>query len=160
MTQDMLRDIVWLLNPGNDSGDDFILKLRDIAQRQLMGMPCTFTISGEHRVKGLGLEFKRNVVLFCKEALTNVVKHAGATAVAVDVALKDNHFSLAIRDNGRGFDLQAPTRGNGLANLRTRARNISGSIDIQSAGGRGTTIRLDAKITYTRSVGKGKNEVY
>ena len=160
LTQDMLRDIVWLLNPGNDSGDDFILKLRDIAQRQLMGIPCTFAISGEHRVKGLGLEFKRNVVLFFKEALTNVAKHAGATAVEVDVALKDNHFSLTIRDNGRGFDLQAPTRGNGLANLRTRARNISGSIAIQSTEGRGTTIRLNAKITYTRSVGKGKNEVY
>ena len=160
MTRDMLKDIVWLLNPGNDSVDDFILKLKDIAQRQLMGIPCTFTISGEYHLKGLGLEFKRNVVLFFKEALTNVVKHSGASAVEVVLTLRENQFSLTIRDNGRGFDVHEPTKGNGLTNLRMRAGNIAGSIEIESAKGRGTTIRLDAKITYTRSVRWRKNRVY
>ena len=160
MTRDMLKDIVWLLGPGNDSLDDFILKLKDIAQRQLMGISCTFNISGEHHVKGLGLEFKRNVVLFFKEALTNIVKHANATAVEVVLTLKENQFSLTILDNGRGFDVQAPTHGNGLANLRMRASIIAGSVEIDSVKGQGTTIRLDAKITYTRSVGRRRTNIY
>ena len=160
MTRDMLRDIVWLLNTRNDSVDDFIIKLKDIAQRQLMGIPCTFAIAGEHRVEGLGLEFKRNIVLFFKEALTNIVKHAGATTVEVELALEERRFSLCIRDNGRGFDVQAPPQGNGLANLRARARNIGGSAEIDSVKGGGTTVRLETRITYTRSTGRGKNSVY
>jgi len=160
MTQDMLRDIVWLLNSGDGSGGDFILKLKDLAQRHLMGIPCVFTVSGEERLRGLALEFKRNVVLFFKEALTNVAKHASATTVEVEVALNDDRFSLTIRDNGRGFDIHATPGGNGLSNLRARARNVSGSFDLKSTQGLGTTIRLEAKITYTRSVRRGENSVY
>jgi signal transduction histidine kinase/ligand-binding sensor domain-containing protein len=151
MTQDMLKDIVWLLDPRNDTFEDFILKLKDLAHRQLMNIPCSFTVSGEHRVDRLRLEFKRTIVLFFKEAMTNIAKHAGATAVQVDLALSDDLFSLSIRDNGRGFDPAKTTGGNGLRNLRARASHLGGTVDILSAPGAGTTIRLTSRITYTRS---------
>ncbi|MBI5473659.1 MAG: ATP-binding protein, partial [Ignavibacteriae bacterium] len=157
-TQEMLKDIVWLLNPRNDTVGDFILKLKEIARRQLMGIPCTFTASGEQRVGGLSLEFKRNVVLFLKEAVTNIVKHADATAVTIDLVFGEDTFSLSICDNGKGFPTEdesylvggngndASTRGDGLTNLRARAGHIGGSAEITSAPGQGTTIRLISKI--------------
>lgn len=171
VTQEMLKDIVWLLNPRNDTIGDFILKLKEIARRQLMDIPCTFNVSGEHRVDGLGLDFKRNVVLFLKEAVTNVTKHAGATTVDITLNLGEDSFSLTIRDNGRGFseeETSAPagrkdissSRGNGLINLRARAQQLGGSVEIISAPGSGTTVRLVSTIAYTRSTARRKKSIH
>ena len=158
-TQEMLKDIVWLLNPRNDTLDDFILKLKEIARRQLVNIPCEFTVSGEQHVGRLDLEFRRNIVLFTKEAVTNVIKHAEATAVEVRLALGENLFSLTIHDNGRGFDPQAHAGGNGLTNLRMRAQHIGGTVEIASTKGNGTTIRLTSNSTYIRSDGRVKKSV-
>lgn len=167
VTQEMLKDIVWLLNPRNDTIGDFILKLKEIARRQLMDIQCTFNVSGEQLVHGLSLDFKRNVVLFLKEAVTNVAKHAEATSVIIDLTLAESTFSLGIHDNGKGFRVDdksvAPvggatslTRGNGLTNLRTRAQHIGGSVEIVSAPGSGTTVRLVSTMAYTRSTARRK----
>jgi signal transduction histidine kinase/ligand-binding sensor domain-containing protein len=158
-TQDMLKDIVWLLNPRNDTLEDFLLKLKELARRQLVTVPSTFTVSGEHRVENIPLEFKRTVVLFFKEAVTNIAKHAQATAVTVNLSLDDEVFRLTISDNGRGFDPGVPANGDGLNNLRARARHIGGTVEISSTPLAGTTISLSSRITYTRSIRERKTSV-
>jgi signal transduction histidine kinase len=158
-TQGMLKDIVWLLNPGNDASEDFILKLKEIVRRQLVNIPCTFTVVGEQHVGKLNLEFKRNIILFIKEAVTNISKHSEATAVQVDLTLGDDLMSLGIRDNGKGFDPQAHTGGSGLKNLRMRALHIGGRVDIESSSENGTTIRLVSKMAYTRSISRAKKSI-
>ncbi len=151
MTQEALRDIVWLLNPRNDTLDEFFLKLKDTARRQLPDTPCTFKVSGGQSFHRMGLDFKRHVVLFFKEAITNVAKHADASCVDVELAMEERAFSLVIHDNGKGFDPHLETKGNGLKNLRMRAGLIGGSCDITSASGTGTTVSLTAGITYSRT---------
>lgn len=150
-TQEMLRDIVWLLSPRNDSFDDFVLKLREIAGRLLPETPCTFDVSGGEEWERLGLEFKRNVVLFLKEVLNNVARHASAGKVEVEMKLSGAMFSLRVRDNGRGFRTDTHPSGNGLLNLRQRALSLGGSVTINSAPGKGTDIGLFANITHMRS---------
>jgi two-component system, NarL family, sensor histidine kinase YdfH len=78
------------------------------------------------------------------EALTNVGKHAQATAVIIHLHQKDDQLQLAISDNGQGFDPDAvPTQGHyGLRGLRERVRLLDGTVTIEAAPGQGTTIRV------------------
>lgn len=78
-----------------------------------------------------------------RESASNALRHGGATVLDLDFApLPDGRLRLAIRDDGRGFDPAAVTRGHGLDNLAARARNLGASLAIDSAPGRGATITL------------------
>lgn len=86
------------------------------------------------------------------EALNNLVRYARARKVTVDLRAVDGKVYLEICDNGVGFDLvQAKTGGGlGLHNMEQRARQIGGSLEIISAPGTGTRIRIEAPITADR----------
>jgi signal transduction histidine kinase len=84
-----------------------------------------------------------------REALTNILRHAGATAVLIDLTTNRKGAPLLrIRDNGRGFTDANQSRhtgvagGNGLRNMRVRAATIGARLTIRSRIGRGTDIRL------------------
>ena len=86
-----------------------------------------------------------NVYRIAQEALNNVAKHARATRVAVILEQRDQRAVLVIEDNGRGFDLpRANTESReqqlGLGGMHERAALVSGTTDIESAPGRGTTV--------------------
>ena len=144
-TQEMMRDIVWMLNPGNDSLDDFLLKMKEVAVRLLGETRYTFLAPGEKLLDRVSIEFKRNVFLIFKESLNNIIRHSMATEVAIEVQQDHGMFTLHIRDNGRGFDIDGAVTGSGLANLRRRAKLIDGKLDITSAAGKGTTMTLTVK---------------
>ena len=74
------------------------------------------------------------------EALTNAVKHAGATCAHVRAAVRDGALELEIRDDGLGG--ADPRQGTGLVGLADRVASIDGSITITSPGGAGTTIAV------------------
>jgi len=77
-----------------------------------------------------------------QEALNNVNRHAGATAVTVRLRRMEEGLTLAVADDGAGFDPDDPgTSGHlGLASMRERVRLVDGTLDIESAPGRGTTV--------------------
>jgi signal transduction histidine kinase len=77
-----------------------------------------------------------------QEALRNVVRHAGASSVEVSVARLDGGLQLAVSDNGTGFDpgRHADRPSLGLASIRERVNLLKGTVDIDSAQGRGTTV--------------------
>jgi two-component system sensor histidine kinase UhpB len=85
-----------------------------------------------------------------QEALANVSRHAGATAVAVEMEVGDERLELRIRDDGAGFDpasvvrdsIDGPGAGLGLSGMAERARLAGGELDIRSAPGGGTTVSL------------------
>ncbi len=77
-----------------------------------------------------------------QEALNNVTRHAGARVASVALRSMDGGLLLAVRDDGVGFDPLSPgkRRSLGLASMRERVRLVSGTLDIESALGRGTEI--------------------
>ena len=149
-TVDTLRDIVWFIEPKHDRISDLVTRLNETARTMLQGVPCRFETSGELGAQSLPLEFRRNIVPIFKEALHNVVKHAQATAVQIRVSRSRHLLELSVADDGRGFSEGGGFPGNGLKNMRRRASEMSGRLEITSQPGKGCTVRLSAPIPQTR----------
>ncbi len=76
-----------------------------------------------------------------QEALTNVVRHAGASAVTVRHAASQAEVGLVIADDGKGYDIDASSAHFGLRGLEERLQRIGGHLDVTSELGRGTTLK-------------------
>ena len=149
-TIDTLRDIVWFIDPKHDRLSDLVTRLNETAKNMLPQGAYHFEQSGDFRSAMLSLAFRRNVPPLFKEALHNILKHARATEVRITVRRWEDQFQFRIADNGVGFDEPATPAGNGLKNLRRRAADIGGQLEIASRPGDGTTVTLTAPITQTR----------
>ena len=115
-------------------------------QRRL-GLDLEFTASGDQQ--RIAREVEIVVYRIIQEACTNIAKHADATRVAIQLDFSPDQLSVTIEDNGKGFLIPThennnkPTeQGFGLLGMQERAHTIGGSLDIESAPGRGTKIRL------------------
>src|ERR1700722_14100476 len=78
-----------------------------------------------------------------QESLVNVVKHAGATRVAVEVAVRDDELMIMVEDNGSGIDAdrRESVGSHGLATMRHRVRSFGGTLDIETPAQGGTRVR-------------------
>jgi signal transduction histidine kinase len=99
----------------------------------------------------LPLDVATNLYALVQEALHNVVKHAGARHVGVLLQARDCEAVLIVEDDGRGFDAAVPehseNHGLGLVSMRERASLCGGTLDIDAAPGRGTTIFVRIPLT-------------
>jgi len=77
-----------------------------------------------------------------QESLTNVRKHAQASEVAITLRVNENCAAMTVRDNGVGFDVDAPAAGFGLRGMRNRAAQVGGLLSVHS-GSAGTTVELE-----------------
>lgn len=148
-TSEGMKDIVWFIKPKNDRLDDLLLRMKDTASSLLSGLEYDFHTPKNDPAKRdvrITIDFKRNFFLAFKEILTNIVKHASATKVQIQVQQRDGILETVISDNGRGFDQLTVRCGNGLSNLLNRAQNIGGLCEITSQPGRGTTVRFSGRL--------------
>lgn len=146
-TAEMMKEIVWLLNPKNDLVDDLLLNMKAVANSLFQGISLTFTGPQERIIQKIDLEAKRNLFMMYKEILNNVVRHASASEVSIAVGWNRRTLSLIVKDNGKGFDVNAIFEGNGLRNLRSRCDHIGGKLNIVSNPSTGTTVSLEVEIT-------------
>jgi signal transduction histidine kinase len=145
-----MSQIIWALNPKNDTLEGLIAYLRRFANEFLepTTIKCSFDLPEILPVRALSVEMRRNVYLVVREALHNVVKHSGASRVDIRLSIfvrqLADRFSISIKDNGKGFDpgkLEFP--GNGLVNMRKRIMDIGGEIIIRSGIDTGTEIEIE-----------------
>jgi len=80
-----------------------------------------------------------------QELVNNILKHAEATTALVQLIRKDNALSITVEDNGKGFDtgILDNSTGIGYLNLRNRVAYLNGTIDIQTAPGKGTSVNIE-----------------
>ena len=90
-------------------------------------------------------ELMEDAVACVREALANVVKHAHASSVMVDVLMSDGQLVLTVTDNGVGIG--EPIRSSGTANLRARAVKRGGTCSIEPTPGGGTTVQWKVPVT-------------
>jgi ligand-binding sensor domain-containing protein/signal transduction histidine kinase len=143
--RESMTDIVWTVDPRSDCLADLVLRLRQIAFSMLESDECRVEFLAprdEQLEMQLAPAVRRHVLLFFKEAATNVARHAGATAVRVEIEAAKGNFRMSIRDNGCGFDPRQAHAGHGLRSLQYRAGELRGTLQVQSALGMGTEIEL------------------
>jgi signal transduction histidine kinase len=145
-----MRDIVWLTNPSSDNIKDLASKMNEVANNMLGGLDWRFDFP--HNLSEINLvpEVKRNLFFIYKETLNNILKHSGAKNVRMKLGLDDQHISLTIKDDGKGFNTGQGFPGNGLKNLQNRANEINGVLKLNSSPGKGTTLSLEVIITQMR----------
>ncbi|MEM8952827.1 MAG: histidine kinase [Verrucomicrobiota bacterium] len=134
-----IRDIVWLLNTKVDEGD-LILRLRQTAARMLGHMNYSFDVPTEEPAHRIPLEMRRHLLLFFKEALHNLVRHAQADEANILVSGQNGALSLTIQDDGVG--ITNPDSPHQLQQLKSRAKQIPGRLTVNSAPHQGTTLNL------------------
>jgi signal transduction histidine kinase len=150
---DSMSDIVWSIDPRRDDLSDLALRIRQFASdvfeaRQIawdLHIPQEFD-----RVR-LNAAQRRQVFLIFKEAVNNIARHAGCSTARLNVHIAHHRLSAEIHDNGCGFDLsgirQLPAiangnGGHGLESMQRRAAQIGGHLEIHSAPGKGTVLKL------------------
>jgi signal transduction histidine kinase/ligand-binding sensor domain-containing protein len=151
-----LDEIVWAIDPRHDTLDSLIRYMGRFAQELLgaVGVRCRLDVPLEVPAWPLRAEIRHNLFLAFKEALNNVVKHAGATEVRITLEVHSRDFVFRLRDNGRGFDREQPisnesgriASGNGLRNIEGRISRIGGRCEISSEFGKGTVITFEIPV--------------
>ncbi|MBP6414031.1 MAG: tetratricopeptide repeat protein [Bacteroidia bacterium] len=138
-----LSDIVWSINPINDSGEVIFNRMETFAYSLFSskGIKLNFTSDKSLHSINYSIEMKQNMFLIFKEAINNCAKYSQATLVNVDIRKNNNLMNITISDNGIGFDPTSTNGGNGLRNMKERASELSGTLDIQSMN-KGTKISL------------------
>jgi ligand-binding sensor domain-containing protein/signal transduction histidine kinase len=148
-----LDEIVWAVDPGNDSLENLANYICRYASELFANGPMTCDLSIPDKLPDCRLptDVRHNVFLAFKEALNNALKHSGGTQVLVSLHAKENEFELVIADNGCGLALSPPDEssvdrirrtGHGLANLRARLAAINGRCELESSAGHGTRVKL------------------
>lgn len=134
-----LNTIVWALNDRNDRIDHMLAYFRSYIRSRFEEFPMAISIemdlhpdTGTREING---ENRRHLFLIVKESLHNLMKHSGATEVRVLLRADVKGLFIRIADNGVGFSGEDSVLGNGLKNLRERARALGGTIRFLNENG-------------------------
>lgn len=140
---DELSEIIWAMNPKNDSLDSFVAYVRRYTYTCLeeTGIAVHFYFPEVIPPIPMSSEIRRNLFLTLKEGLHNIVKHSAAREVTLSLKVSNKRPELTLKDNGHGFDPDASGKsGNGLTNMKKRIEACGGTYKLISSPGNGTTI--------------------
>lgn len=144
-----LDQIVWALNPNNDEMENVVTYICKYAVDlfQETQISCRLDAPGQFPKVEVRSNHRHHLFLGVKEALNNVLKHSSASEVRLQFKLEPPTWSIAVIDNGRGFDpTNVPVGRNGLANLQARASHWEGTCVVASAPGAGTKVEFRGRI--------------
>ncbi|GGD12747.1 tetratricopeptide repeat-containing sensor histidine kinase [Hyunsoonleella pacifica] len=141
-----LRDTIWAMNKSEISLEDLQTRISNFvekADKHSEVIQFQFLLSDNivdeiifTSVKGM------NIYRIVQEAIHNSIKYADAKNISVKVSKESNQLCIDIVDDGKGFDVNGVSDGNGLNNMRKRAKDINASIVIESEIHNGTSVLL------------------
>lgn len=147
-----MDDLVWAVDPAHDTLDHLASHLTRVAEEMFRdsSIRCRLDIPALLPALPLGSELRHHIALAVKEALHNVLCHAGPSEVFFSLAFNGEEIRITLRDTGVGFDPANDERGHGLNNLASRFKEIGGTCKIASSPGSGTCIVLICPVTASR----------
>jgi signal transduction histidine kinase len=156
-TTHALDEIVWTVNPSNDTLDGLVNYICKQAQDYLAVAGLRYRLDAPAQLPKTAIspETRHNVFLAAKEAVTNIVKHSGATEAALRLRLEAQGFTLEIQDNGRGpagLKEKAAESRNGMRNMRKRMEDIGGRFSIGPGPHGGTVVGLTVPLAKPPSL--------
>ena len=145
---DSMNDIVWAVNPANDTIEKMIIRMKEFAAEILEPAGIHYCFSETELIKDcrLNLDHRNDLYLIYKETIANAVKYSMASSVRIKLDLKPGLLILEITDDGIGFDIDTVRRGNGLKNIQERSKRIKANFQLNSKRGGGTAIHLSVPI--------------
>ena len=145
-----LGDIVWLINPEQDTILELFGRLGEYGKQmtRVRDMQIRIDLPSDLSGKHIPLDARRNIYLFCKEAINNAVKYSNGKLLVLQVKSEGQQMVFSVTDDGNGFDEAIIKRGNGLVNMRKRAEDIGAQFHIASEVNQGTRLELQYKIIH------------
>lgn len=148
-----MNDIVWAINPQNDTLEKIIQRMEAFARPLLLARNIQFRFHYDVSALSLnlGMEYRKNFYLIFKEAVNNAIKYSGATAVTAAITCSKGILSLHVQDDGIGFHPEKEMNekrtlsGNGLRNMYARAAEMGADLSLEAAPEKGTKIVLSIK---------------
>lgn len=137
-----MRALIFELRPESIATEGLVAAIgRQVAATQARyGVKVTATLADE---PDISLDVKEALYRIAQESMHNTVKHARATNISVKLAHEPDEVRLEVQDDGQGFDPSGEFPGHlGLRSMQERARDIGGTLEIQSAPGEGTRITI------------------
>ena len=144
-----MSDIVWAINPHNDTVEKVIYKMKEFTAEvfEPLNIKYSFQVEGDFSAVKLTLAKRKDLYLIFKEAINNAAKYSKCDVVNIILKHADASIQLHVNDNGDGFDEQTVKAGNGLRNMRERAKNMLASLSYRSDVGLGTDLKLSVPLT-------------
>jgi two-component system sensor histidine kinase UhpB len=118
------------------------------------GSRIRFSFHSEGDFSKLGNELAISAYRIVQEALSNVMKHSGATSAQVSLVLSepDNGLHIEVADDGAGFDTASASEGIGIIGMRERVYALGGSIVVHSGPGKGTVVAISLPLSGATAV--------
>lgn len=145
---DDLSDIVWVINPNQDSLYDLIMRLKNSYDEVFTYMGIVFKTDNLEKLTDmkLSMEYRQNLYLIFKEGINNCIKHSKCHKIILAANVKGNVIQMSLTDDGLGLIEKSGRRGNGLVNIKTRAKIIGGKVYWHSIPNEGTTVNFIGRI--------------
>jgi signal transduction histidine kinase len=148
-----MGDIIWAINTDKEDHKSISGQLKDF-YFDLMddyNIQCNYHVDENIESQVTNIIARKNLLLISKECINNVLKHARATRIDFTIATENDLLILAVQDNGVGMaDTETNFNGNGLKNMKFRAKKIHGKLTINSEVGVGTSIVCMVPLTNIR----------
>lgn len=142
-TMDRMSDIVWMIKPGETEAGSLRQRMERFAYEICSSRNIELQMQlGEIENLKLTMEQRKNIYLIFKEAVNNAVKYSGTERIHINASLQNKQFELLVKDFGKGFEQTTAKRGNGLENMKQRAKELTGSLFVDSLLNEGTAVRL------------------
>jgi signal transduction histidine kinase len=150
LARESLREVrawVWNLRSDSVANKDLPKAIEDFVQKTLLGVKIEVSVSSQGIVRELPKQIEFGLLRICQEAVTNVVKHANASKVRVELLYEPSRVQLCVQDDGRGFSVESSrTRGFGLTSMQERVDGIGAKWLISSVPARGTRIQVFVQV--------------
>jgi len=129
-----MKDVIWSIDTRNDTMGGMLNHMHEHIHQMLVPADIDFSFvhTGLPENERLKMDFRQNIYLIFKEAINNIVKHAGASQVQMEVKRASGRFIMTIKDNGQGMVDKGRGSSQGLSNMKMRAARIKASLDIIS----------------------------
>lgn len=148
-----MNDIVWAINPGNDSMEKILQRMESFAKPLAAAKNISMNFDYDQHISSFNMEMekRKNFYLIFREGFNNAIKYADAEKINVSIKKIRGHIFLVLKDDGKGFNIEKKLQnssgisnmgGNGLRNMRIRAKKMKGECRIESSVNNGTQVTL------------------
>lgn len=145
---DKMDDIIWTINPQNDSLYNLETRLKSYAIPIFESKDIEFKVDFSAISENVKIDIRkrRDIYLILKEAINNLIKYSSSKNAVIEAKLNNKSIVFEIKDNGIGFDANAESQRNGLKNMKMRADKIGATLNINSTIGKGTKVILNVPL--------------